>query len=68
MSNEYLPLLLGYMRIYRLLIMSGHVMDWASIWALGGPGPWSRSLGMTIAGLMGLAGNAMLSSCLVSLR
>jgi len=48
--------------------MSGHVMGRTSIWALGGLGPWSRSLSMTIAGLMGFAGNAMLSSRLVSLR
>jgi len=27
------------MRIYRLLIMSGHVMGWALAWAVGGPGP-----------------------------
>jgi len=27
------------MHIYRLLIMSGHVMGWAVIWAVGGPGP-----------------------------
>jgi len=56
------------MHIYRLLIMSGHVMDRASVWALGGPGPWSRSLNTTIAGLIGFAGNTMLSSRLVSLR
>jgi len=56
------------MHIYRLLIMSGHVMGRASVWALGGPGPWSRSLSTTIAGLMSFAGSAMLSSRLVSLR
>jgi len=27
------------MHIYRLLIMSGHVMDWAPVWAIGGLGP-----------------------------
>jgi len=27
------------MRIYRLLIMSGHVMGWAFDWAAAGPGP-----------------------------
>jgi len=27
------------MHIYRLLIMSGHVMGWALVWAVGGPGP-----------------------------
>jgi len=27
------------MHIYKLLIMSGHVMGWASVWALGGPRP-----------------------------
>jgi len=25
------------MRIYSLLIMSGHVMGWALVWAAGGP-------------------------------
>jgi len=29
----------GSIRIYRLLIMSGHVMGWALVWAVGGPGP-----------------------------
>jgi len=43
-------------------------MGRASVWALGGLGPWSMSLSMTIAGLMGFAGNTMLSSRLVSLR
>jgi len=56
------------MHIYRLLIIYGHVMGRASVWALGGLGPWSMSLSMTIAGLMGFAGNTMLSSRLVSLR
>jgi len=32
------------MRIYRSLIMSGHVMGWALVWAIGGPGPWPRPL------------------------
>jgi len=36
------------MRIYRLLIMSGHVMGWASVWIAGGhgpsPGPLARLL------------------------
>jgi len=31
------------MRIYKVLIMSGHVMDrvlaWALVWVVGGPGP-----------------------------
>jgi len=27
------------MRIYRVLIMFGHVMGWALVWAIGGPGP-----------------------------
>jgi len=27
------------MHIYGLLIMSGHVMGWAPVWAVGGPGP-----------------------------
>jgi len=27
------------MHIYRLLIMSGHVMGWALVWAVGGLGP-----------------------------
>jgi len=27
------------MHIDRLLIMSGHVMGWALVWAVGGPGP-----------------------------
>jgi len=27
------------MRIYSLLIMFGHVMGWALVWAAGGPGP-----------------------------
>jgi len=27
------------MHIYRLLIMSGHVMGWAPTWVVGGPGP-----------------------------
>jgi len=27
------------MYIYRLLIMSGHVMGWVPVWAVGGPGP-----------------------------
>jgi len=27
------------MHIYRLLIMSSHVMGWALGWAIGGPGP-----------------------------
>jgi len=27
------------MRIYRSLIMSGHIMGWALDWAVGGPGP-----------------------------
>jgi len=27
------------MHIYRLLIMSGHVMGWALVWVVGGPGP-----------------------------
>jgi len=26
------------MRIYKLLIMPGHVMGWAFAWAVGGPG------------------------------
>jgi len=32
------------MRIYRLLIMFGHIMGWASVWAAGGPGPSSGPL------------------------
>jgi len=43
-------------------------MGRASVWALGGPGPWFRSLSTTITGLMDFSGNAMLSSRLVSLR
>jgi len=27
------------MHIYRLLITSGHVMGWAPVWVVGGPGP-----------------------------
>jgi len=27
------------MHIYRLLIMSGHVMGWAPAWVVGGHGP-----------------------------
>jgi len=27
------------MHIYRLLIMSGHIMGWAPVWAVGGLGP-----------------------------
>jgi len=27
------------MHIYRLLIMSGHVMGWALVWTVGGLGP-----------------------------
>jgi len=27
------------MHIYRLLIMSGHVMGWASVWVVGWLGP-----------------------------
>jgi len=27
------------MHIYRLLIMSGHVMGWALVWAISGLGP-----------------------------
>jgi len=27
------------MHIYRLLIMSCHVMDWTLVWAVGGHGP-----------------------------
>jgi len=27
------------MYIYRLLIMSGHVMGWALVWVVSGPGP-----------------------------
>jgi len=27
------------MYIYRLLIMSGYVMGWVPVWAVGGPGP-----------------------------
>jgi len=27
------------MRIYRVLIMSGHVMGWALVWAVSGPRP-----------------------------
>jgi len=27
------------MHIYRLLIMFGHVMGWALVWAVGGPRP-----------------------------
>jgi len=27
------------MHIYRLLIMFGHVMGWAHVWVVGGPGP-----------------------------
>jgi len=27
------------MYIYRLLIMSGHVMGWALVWAISGVGP-----------------------------
>jgi len=26
------------MHIYRLLIMSGHIMGWALVWVVGGPG------------------------------
>jgi len=32
------------MHIYRLLIMFGHVMGWALVWAIGGPGPQPRPL------------------------
>jgi len=30
---------MGSMHIYKLLIMSGHVMGWALVWDVGGPGP-----------------------------
>jgi len=30
------------MHIYKLLIMSRHVMGWSLAWAIGGLGPWPR--------------------------
>jgi len=39
---------LGSTRIYNLLIMSDHVMDWVLVWVAGGlgssPGPLAQSL------------------------
>jgi len=39
------------MHIYRLLIMSGHVVSWAFDWAVDGPGP---NLGPTVSLLWAL--------------
>ena len=65
--NAYLYFV-GSMHIYRLLIMSGHVMGWTLVWAVGGCGPQPRSLSSIIMGPMSLTRNVLnLSSfCLVS--
>ena len=39
-----------------LLIMSCHVMGWALVWAVGGPGHYPRPLSLIIVGLMNLTG------------
>ena len=67
-SNECVPLIAG-VHIYRLLIMSGHIMGWAPVWAVGGHGPQSRSLSSIIVCFRGFTGNAknLSGSRLVSL-